>query len=63
MNRTTYALTLTSDATVDYVSARQLEPSGEVRISTNVAFGRDQLMPALPELLAPFYALGRGGLR
>ncbi|MFL6633713.1 MAG: substrate binding domain-containing protein [Massilia sp.] len=68
MNRTTRTLTLTSegtaflsqarvalaalDAAVDSVAARQVEPSGRVRISTSAAFGRDQLMPALPGLLA-----------
>jgi DNA-binding transcriptional LysR family regulator len=73
MNRTTRTLTLTSegtaflsqarvalaalDAAVDSVAARQVEPSGRVRISTSAAFGRDQLMPALPGLLARHPAL------
>jgi DNA-binding transcriptional LysR family regulator len=73
MNRTTRTLTLTSegtaflnqarialsalDAAVDSVAARRTEPSGRVRISTSAAFGRDQLMPALPGLLARHPAL------
>jgi DNA-binding transcriptional LysR family regulator len=73
MNRTTRTLTLTSegtaflsqarvalaalDAAVDSVAARRVEPSGRVRISTSAAFGRDQLMPALPGLLARHPAL------
>lgn len=68
MNRTTRTLTLTAegmafvqqakvalaalDAAVDSVAARRVEPGGRVRISTSAAFGRDQLMPALPGLLA-----------
>jgi DNA-binding transcriptional LysR family regulator len=73
MSRTTRTLTLTSegtaflnqarialsalDAAVDSVAARRIEPSGRVRISTSAAFGRDQLMPALPGLLARHPAL------
>jgi DNA-binding transcriptional LysR family regulator len=68
MNRTTRSLTLTAegaaflsearaalqalDAAVDTVVARRVEPGGRVRISTSAAFGRDQLMPALPGLMA-----------
>lgn len=67
MNRTTRTLKLTSegvtfleqarialdalDLAVDTVAAQRVEPSGRVRISTSAAFGRDQLMPALPGLL------------
>ncbi|WP_233805861.1 LysR family transcriptional regulator [Paraburkholderia sp. HP33-1] len=73
MNRTTRTLTLTSegaafliqaraalvalDAAVDTVMARRVEPGGRVRISTSAAFGRDQLMPALPGLMARHPAL------
>lgn len=68
MNRTTRTLTLTAegaaflhqarvaltalDAAVDSVAAGRVEPVGKVRISTSAGFGRDQLMPALPGLLA-----------
>lgn len=67
MNRTTRSLTLTEegiaflaqarvalealDAAVDTVAAQRVEPSGRVRISTSLAFGREQLMPALPGLM------------
>ena len=73
MNRTTRMLTLTDEGTafleqarvaihaleaaVDIVVARRSDPSGRVRISTSAAFGRDQLMPALPGLLARHPAL------
>jgi DNA-binding transcriptional LysR family regulator len=73
MNRTTRTLALTAegeafleqarvaiqalDAAIDTVAARRVEPSGKVRISTSAAFGRDQLMPALPGLLARHPAL------
>jgi DNA-binding transcriptional LysR family regulator len=67
MNRTTRSLKLTAegstflkqaqialealDAAVDSVAAQRAAPSGRVRISTSAAFGRDQVMPALPGLL------------
>ena len=73
MNRTTRTLSLTDegsaflkqarialealDSAVDAVAALRSEISGHVRISTSAAFGRDQLMPALPELLARYPAL------
>jgi DNA-binding transcriptional LysR family regulator len=73
MNRTTRTLTLTAegaafldqarialaalDAAVDSVAAGRVEPGGKVRISTSTGFGRDQLMPALPGLLARHPAL------
>ncbi|MEN3363145.1 MAG: hypothetical protein V7606_419 [Burkholderiales bacterium] len=73
MNRTTRTLKLTSegaafleqarlalnalDVAVDSVAAQRVEPRGQVRISTSAAFGRDQLMPALPGLLARYPAL------
>src|SRR5450830_840396 len=66
MNRTTRTLNLTAegaaflkqarialdalDTAVDAVAAQRVEVSGHVRISTSAAFGRDQLMPALPGL-------------
>jgi DNA-binding transcriptional LysR family regulator len=67
MNRTTRTLNLTEegatflrharvalqalDQATDAVSAHRLEPSGRVRISSGVGFGREQLAPALPALL------------
>lgn len=73
MNRTTRTLNLTDegiaflrqarialdalDTAVDAVAAQRLETSGHVRISTSAAFGRDQLMPALPGLLTRYPAL------
>jgi DNA-binding transcriptional LysR family regulator len=67
MNRTTRALSLTAegsaflhrarialdalDTAVDEVAVQRVEPRGRVRISTSAAFGRQQLMPALPSLL------------
>lgn len=73
MNRTTRTLSLTDegsaflkqarialealDSAVDAVAAQRSEISGHVRISTSAAFGRDQLMPALPGLLARYPAL------
>jgi DNA-binding transcriptional LysR family regulator len=70
MNRTTRALSLTDegaaflgqartgiealDAAVDMVAAQRTAPSGRVRISTSVAFGREQLMPTLPGLLSRY---------
>ena len=68
MNRTTRALSLTAegaaflqkarialaalDIAVDEVAAQRVGPRGRVRISTSAAFGRQQLMPALPSLLS-----------
>ena len=73
MNRTTRTLNLTDegtvflkqarialdalDAAVDAIAAQRAETSGHVRISTSAAFGRDQLMPALPGLLTRYPAL------
>lgn len=73
INRTTRTLNLTDegiaflkqarlaldalDTAVDAVAARGDETAGHVRISTSAAFGRDQLMPALPGLTARYPAL------
>ncbi len=73
MNRTTRKLSLTEegaaflqqariaiealDSAVDTVVARKMETRGHVRISTSAAFGRDQLIPALPGLRARYPAL------
>lgn len=73
MNRTTRTLSLTDEGTaflkearialaaldsaVDAVAAQRFETSGHVRISTSAAFGRDQLMPALPGLMTRYPAL------
>jgi DNA-binding transcriptional LysR family regulator len=73
MNRTTRTLNLTDegiaflkqarvalnalDSAVDSVAAQRAETSGHVRISTSAAFGRDQLMPALPGLMIRYPAL------
>ncbi|AUH01918.1 LysR family transcriptional regulator [Prodigiosinella confusarubida] len=73
MNRTTRTLNLTNegsaflkqarialealDTAVDAVAAQRVETSGHVRISTSSAFGRDQLMPALPGLLTRYPGL------
>ncbi len=73
MNRTTRTLRLTEEGTaflkqarialdaldsaVDAVAAQRFETSGHVRISTSAAFGRDQLIPALPGLLTRYPAL------
>jgi len=72
-NRTTRTLSLTGegaaflkqarlalealDAAVDTVAAHGGDLAGHVRISTSAAFGRDQLMPALPGLRARYPAL------
>ena len=72
-NRTTRTLSLTGegaaflkqarlalealDAAVDTVAAHGGDPAGHVRISTSAAFGRDQLMPALPGLRARYPSL------
>ena len=57
MNRTTRTLSLQArvalqalDSAVDTVAAQRADTSGRVRISTSAAFGRQQLMPALPSL-------------
>jgi DNA-binding transcriptional LysR family regulator len=73
MNRTTRALKLTDegaaflaqarvamealDAAVDTVAAQRVAPTGRVRISTSLAFGREQLMPTLPGLLSRYPSL------
>ncbi len=73
MNRTTRTLNLTEegraflrqarvaldalDAAIDTIAAQRVVPSGRVRISTSWAFGREQLMPALPGLLSRYPAL------
>jgi DNA-binding transcriptional LysR family regulator len=73
MNRTTRALNLTEegaaflaqarvamealDAAVDTVAAQRVAPTGRVRISTSLAFGREQLMPTLPGLLSRYPGL------
>ena len=73
MNRTTRALSLTAegsaflhqarvaldalDTAIYEVAAQRVEPRGRVRISTSAAFGRQQLMPVLPGLLARHPAL------
>lgn len=45
------------DTAVDTVVARKMETSGHVRISTSAAFGREQLLPALPGLMTRYPAL------
>lgn len=73
MNRTTRTLSLTDegaaflkqarvaldalDSAVDSVAAQRAETSGHVRISTSAAFGRDQILPALPGLMTRYPAL------
>lgn len=73
MNRTTRTLNLTDegsaflkqarialealDTAVDAVAAQRVETSGHVRISCSAAFGRDQLLPALPGLMARYPGL------
>jgi DNA-binding transcriptional LysR family regulator len=70
LNRTTRKLSLTEegavflhqarialqalDSAVDAVAAQRQEISGQVRISTSAAFGREHLLPALPGLLARY---------
>jgi DNA-binding transcriptional LysR family regulator len=70
LNRTTRTLSLTDegavflrqarialdalDAAVDAIATQRLEISGQVRISSSAAFGRDHLLPALPGLLASY---------
>ena len=73
MNRTTRTMTLTAegegflaqariglqalDAAVEQVVTQRAGPSGRVRMSSSVAFARDQVVPALPGLLARYPAL------
>ncbi|MBE7524443.1 MAG: LysR family transcriptional regulator [Burkholderiales bacterium] len=73
MNRTTRTLNLTEegaaflrqarialealDQAADAVTAHRAAPAGRVRISTSVGFGREQLTPALPGLLARYPGL------
>lgn len=73
MNRTTRTLSLTDegaaflkearvalnalDSAMDTLAERRFETSGHVRISTSAAFGREQLIPALPGLLTRYPAL------
>lgn len=70
MNRTTRKVSLTEEGAaflsqsriaidalenaVDSIVAGKMETSGHVRISTSAGFGRDQLLPALPALLARY---------
>lgn len=70
MNRTTRKISLTEEgrsflaqariaidaleSAVDSIVATKVEVSGQVRISTSSAFGREQLLPALPQLLARY---------
>lgn len=73
MNRTTRTLNLTEEGeaflrqarvalsalelAADAATAHRAAPSGRVRISTSVGFGREQLTPALPGLLARYPGL------
>lgn len=73
MNRTTRTLNLTEegeaflrqariaiealDLAAETVSAQRAGPSGRVRISTSVGFGREQLMPVLPGLIQQYPGL------
>lgn len=73
MNRTTRTLNLTEegsaflrqarialdalDAATDAVIAHRASPTGNVRISTSVGFGREQLTPVLPGLLEKYPGL------
>lgn len=70
MNRTTRKVTLTEEGeaflwqakvavealenAVDSIVLKKMETSGHVRISSSAAFGRDQLLPALPRLLTRY---------
>lgn len=70
MNRTTRTISLTEEGSsflsqsrialdalesaVDSIVVGKIETSGHVRISTSAAFGRDQLLPALPGLLTRY---------
>ncbi|CAG2153611.1 HTH-type transcriptional regulator DmlR [Cupriavidus yeoncheonensis] len=73
MNRTTRTLNLTEegeaflrqariaiealDLAAETVSAHRAGPSGRVRVSTSVGFGREQLMPLLPGLMQKYPGL------
>ena len=73
MNRTTRTLSLTEegsaylrqarialdalDAAAEVAIAHRAAPAGHVRISTSMGFGREQLGPALPGLLAQYPGL------
>jgi DNA-binding transcriptional LysR family regulator len=73
MNRTTRTIKLTDegavflkearvalealDSAVDSLAARRVEIAGHVRISTSAAFGRDQILPALPGLMTRYPGL------
>lgn len=73
MNRTTRKINLTEEGAsfllqarhaldtlenaVDGIVARKMQTSGHVRISTSAALGRNQLIPALPELLSRYPGL------
>jgi DNA-binding transcriptional LysR family regulator len=68
MNRTTRKINLTEDGeaflvqarialqalenAVDGIVARKMEMRGHVKISTSTSFGKEHLLPALPELMA-----------
>lgn len=73
MNRTTRKISLTEEGitflfqsrialealenAVDSIVAGKMETSGHVRISTSAAFGREQLLPALPGLMTRYPGL------
>lgn len=73
MNRTTRKISLTEegqsfldqarvalnalDQAVEMVAEKKSDVSGHVRISTSASFGRDYLLPIIPELLARYAAL------
>jgi DNA-binding transcriptional LysR family regulator len=73
MNRTTRKVSLTEEGStflfqsrialdalenaVDSIIAGKMETSGHVRISTSAAFGREQLLPALPGLMTLYPGL------
>ncbi len=73
MNRTTRKISLTEEGSsflfqsrialealenaVDSIVAGKMETRGRVRISTSVAFGREQLLPALPGLMTRYPGL------
>ncbi|WP_068713500.1 LysR family transcriptional regulator [Vibrio tritonius] len=70
MNRTTRKVGLTEEGiafltqaqialnalenAVDSIVAKKVDTSGHVRISTSASFGREQLLPALPSLMARY---------
>lgn len=73
MNRTTRSLQLTAeglafferarvaidvlDQAFDTVAAQRAEPVGKIRLSTSNAFGKNYIMPLLPELMQRYPAL------